>query len=59
MNMLLYQVFVALSKSIGSYLAYTEKNIISYKNGKFKILAPTWNNKFELPDEPFSKNMKQ
>ena len=59
MNMLLYQVFVALSKSIGSYLAYTEKNIISYKNGKFKILAPTWNNKFELPDESFSKKMKQ
>ena len=23
----------------------------SYGNGKLKILAPTWNDKFELPDE--------
>ena len=29
---------------------YTWKNIkSSYNNNKFKILAPTWNDKFELP----------
>ena len=34
---------------------YTWKNIKkSYKNNKFKISAPTWNNKFELPDESYS-----
>ena len=30
---------------------YTWKNIkSSYNNNKFKIFAPTWNDKFELPD---------
>ena len=30
---------------------YTWKNIkSSYKNNKFKISAPTWNDKFKLPD---------
>ena len=30
---------------------YTWKNIKnSYNNKKFKISAPTWNDKFELPD---------
>ena len=30
---------------------YTSKNVKnSYNNNKFKISAPTWNNKFELPD---------
>ena len=30
---------------------YTWKNIkSSYNNNKFKIPAPTWNDKFELPD---------
>ena len=24
------------------------------KNNKFKISAPTWNDKFELPDETYS-----
>ena len=34
---------------------YTWKNIkCSYKNNKFKISAPTWNKKFELPDESYS-----
>ena len=36
---------------------YIWKNIIqkkSYKNNKFKISAPTWNNKFELPGGPYS-----
>ena len=26
----------------------------SYKNNKFKISAPTWNEKFELPDKSYS-----
>ena len=31
---------------------YTWKNInSSYNNNEFKILAPTWNDKFELPDD--------
>ena len=30
---------------------YTWKNMkSSYNNNKFKISAPTWNDKFELPD---------
>ena len=30
---------------------YTWKNIRKqYKNNKLKIIAPTWNDKFELPD---------
>ena len=30
---------------------YTQKNLkSSYNNNKFKISAPTWNDKFELPD---------
>ena len=34
---------------------YTSKNIkSSYKNNKFKISAPTWSNKFELPDGSYS-----
>ena len=34
---------------------YTWKNIkSSYNNNKFKISEPTWNDKFELPDESYS-----
>ena len=34
---------------------YTWKNIkSSYNNNKFKTSAPTWNDKFELPDESYS-----
>ena len=34
---------------------YTWKNIkSSCNNNKFKISAPTWNNKFELPDGSYS-----
>ena len=34
---------------------YTWKNIKnSYSNNKFKISAPTWNGKFELPDGSYS-----
>ena len=34
---------------------YTWKNIkSSYKNNKFKIFAPAWNDEFELPDGSYS-----
>ena len=34
---------------------YTWKNIKkSHKNNEFKILAPTWNEEFELPDGSYS-----
>ena len=34
---------------------YTWKNMKSeYNNNKFKILAPTWNNTFDLPDGSYS-----
>ena len=34
---------------------YTWKNIkSSYNNNKFKISAPKWNDKFELPDGSYS-----
>ena len=34
---------------------YMWKNIkSSYNNNKFKISAPTWNDKFELPDGSYS-----
>ena len=34
---------------------YTWKNIKSeYKNNKFKVLAPTWNDTFDLPDGSYS-----
>ena len=37
-------------------LAFTihVKILKSYKNNKFKISAPTWNENFELPDESYS-----
>ena len=44
--------FVALS-NLSIY--YTWKNIKkSYKSNKFKISAPTWIEKFELPDGSYS-----
>ena len=40
---------------IKCYHFYTWENIKSlYRNYKFKVLAPTWNDKFELPDRSFS-----
>ena len=33
----------------------TWKNIKSSYNNKFKTSAPTWNNKFELPDGSYSR----
>ena len=49
-------------KRIDKYLAlsnlsiyYTQKDMEKqYKNNKFKISAPTWNEEFELPDGPYS-----
>ena len=36
-------------------ISYSWKNIkSSYNNNKFKISAPTWNDKFKLPDGSFS-----
>ena len=36
-------------------ICYTWKNIKSeYNNNKFKILAPTWNDTFDLPDGSYS-----
>ena len=33
------------------YIYYTWKNIIKqFKNNKLKIIVPTWNDEFELPD---------
>ena len=44
--------YVALS-NLSIY--YTRKNIKkSYKNNKFNIPTPTWNEKFELPDGSYS-----
>ena len=45
-NMLFYQILT--STIIEKVLKK------SYKNNKFKISAPTWNNKFELPDGWYS-----
>ena len=37
---------------------YTWKNIKkSYKNNKFKISVPTWNEEFELPDGSYSASV--
>ena len=34
---------------------YMWKNIrTQYKNSKYKIIAPTWNDEFELPDGSYS-----
>ena len=44
--------YVALSNL---RIFYTLKNIInSYNNNKFKKSAPTWNDKFDLPDGSYS-----
>ena len=39
---------------------YTWKNIKNlYKNNRFKILAPTWNEEFELPNGSYSLSVIQ
>ena len=46
------ETIIALS-NLSTY--YTWKNIkSSYNNNKFKISAPTWNDKFELPKVSYS-----
>ena len=40
---------------VNQSICYTQKNIKSeYKNNKFKISAPTWNDTFDLPDGSYS-----
>ena len=36
------------------YLLHMEKYKKQYKNTKLKIIVPTWNDKFELPDGFYS-----
>ena len=46
---------MALAKLSNLSIYYTWKNIKSaYNNNKFKISAPTWNDKFDLPDGSYS-----
>ena len=46
------KIIIALS-NLSIY--YTWENMkSSYNNNKFKIPAPTWNDKFELPDGSYS-----
>ena len=52
LNLRLGEKIIALS-NLSIY--YTWKNIKnSYNNNKFKISAPTWNDKYELPDGSYS-----
>ena len=44
-NMLLYQILAS---------AIHRKTKQPYKNNEWKISAPAWNDKFELPDESYS-----
>ena len=45
-------------KNLTNY--YTRENIKkSYKKYKFKISAPIWNDKFELPDRSYSVSDNQ
>ena len=45
-------IYVALS-NLNIYYTW-ENRKTSYKNNKFKISAPTWNDEFELPDGSYS-----
>ena len=52
LDLIIGEMIIALS-NLSIY--YTWKDIkSSYNNSKFKISAPTWNNKFELPDGLYS-----
>ena len=52
LNLRLHEKIITLSNRI---FYYTYKNIKnSYNNNKFKISAPTWNNKVELPNGSYS-----
>ena len=51
-NLKIRDKYVALS-NLSIY--YTSKNIKkAYKNNKFEISAPTWNEEFEFPDGSYS-----
>ena len=42
-------------KKVSLSIFHTWKNIkSSYNNSKFKILAPAWNDEYEIPDESYS-----
>ena len=48
---------ISNNKNIGLVnlgICYTWKNIKSAYNNKFKVLAPTWNDEFGLPDVSYS-----
>ena len=49
--MLLYQ-------NLSIYYTW-KKHKKSYKNNKFKISAPLWNEEFELPDESYSVSLSK
>ena len=43
------------NKNVALSIYYTWKNVKStYNNNKFKISAPTWNEKFDLPDGSYN-----
>ena len=46
------ETWIALS-NLSIYFAWKSINK-SYSNNKCKISVPTWNDKFELPDQPYS-----
>ena len=49
--MLLYQILIFYYTWKNLIFYYTWKNLkSSYNNNQFKTSAPTWNDKFELPD---------
>ena len=52
LDLRIVEKIIALSNQI---IYYTQKNIRrSYNSNKFKTSAPTWNDKFELPDGSYS-----
>ena len=62
-NLLTSLILKSLIKNIvliNLSIYYTWKNIkFSYSNNKFKISAPTWNDKFDLPDGSYSASDTQ
>ena len=57
----LHKFVLNLSQSSDKHVAfqnlsiyYTRKNIRKQYKNKFKIIAPTWNDEFELPDGSYS-----
>ena len=52
LNLRLGEKIIALSKLSIYYIWKNKKS--SYNSNKFKISAPSWNDKFELPDRSYS-----